>query len=144
MSFEYVNTGHLPLAYRLNNLEVFFSDERCLKIIQTVLDENGQIKQFPGITEDEQWTSKQRVGICPDVRYEAQFYFLDDNTYLMLWLVQPSGWYWVDEDGFGFSGDSSITLYSLVDKEGNFARKFELFSIDQTRYCHKYDDILRF
>ena len=57
-------------------------------------------------------------------------------------MIQPSGWYWVDEDGFGFTGDSSITLYSVVDKDGGFTREFELYSIDKTVYCHEYDSCI--
>lgn len=60
----------------------------------------------------------------------------------MLGLIQPSGWYWVDDDGFGFCGDSSITLYSVINKNGELEKKFEIFSINQTRYCNDYDRYL--
>lgn len=142
MRFAYVKTGHAPPAFRLRDLAVFFSDERCLEIIRSVLDEKGSIRDFPGIVEDERWERKQRVGIPPDVRYEAQFYALEDQTYLMKWMIQPSGWEWVDDDGFGFPGDSSIMLYSVIDGSGSFTKKFELFSIDGTRYCHDFDQYL--
>jgi len=139
MSLTYKCTGRSPLSFQLEKHSVFFSDEQCLKIIETVLDENGQIVDFPGIVEEERWIRKQRVGIFHDVRYEARFHLLDNGTYLMLWLIQPSGWHWADDDGFGFSGDSSIMLYSVLDEKGNFTKKFELFSIDQTRYCDDFD-----
>ncbi len=140
MSYTYIKTGHSPLEFKLKDLQVFFSSESCLKIIETVIDENGEIKNFPGIIEDDRWISKRRVRTFPDVRYEAQFFDLGDKKHLMLWLIQPSGWHWVDDDGFGFSGDSSIMLYSLVDKNGEFLKKFELFSIDGNRYCHDFDE----
>lgn len=142
MSFTYMETGSTPTAYRAHELPVFLSHERCMPIVERVLDEKGNIIGFPGVVEDERWKSKQRVGLCPDVRYEAQFHALDGQEFLMLWLVQPSGWHWVDSDGFGFSGDSLIMLWSVLDGEGNFKKKFELFSIDQTRYCHQFDGYL--
>ena len=133
--------GNPNLPYRLAELPVFFSDLSCLDIIEATLDDTGKIKKFPGIMEDERWKRKHRIGQCYDVRFEASFYAMDDQKYLMLWLIQPSGWEWVDDDGFGFSGDSSIMLYSIIDNRGNL-KKFELFSIDGVRYCHDYDQYL--
>lgn len=143
MHFEYIKTDHSPTAFRLKELSVFFSDERCLEIIEKVLDEKGNILNFPGILEDERWRAKQNVGLCPDVRYEAQFHCLDEGKFLMLWMTQPSGWHWVDEDGFGFSGDSPITLYSVLDANGNFEKQFALFRIGETQHCQDYDSFLR-
>lgn len=143
MSHPYMNIKNPETPYRLKDLNVFFQDMRCLDIIQTVLDENGNIRNFPGIVKDERWEQKHRIGPCRDVRFEAQFFHLENGTYLMKWLIQPSGWEWVDEDGFGFSGDSSIMLYSILDETGTFLKKFELFSIDRTRYCHDFDRYLQ-
>lgn len=139
MGFEYIRIEGKPNAFRLKDLEVFFSDEKCLEVICNVLDEKGNIKNYPGVIEDKRWTEKQRVRLFSDVRYEARFHCIDNNRFLMLWLVQPNGWYWVDEDGFGFTGDSSIVLCSVVNSEGVFEKKFELFSIDGDKYCSDYD-----
>lgn len=138
MSYAYININNSLHSYKLENMNVFFSDLSCLDIIKKVLDEEGKIRNFPGIIKDERWEKKHRIGQCYDVRFEAQFSSLKNGEFLMLWLIQPSGWYWVDDDGFGFSGDSSIMLYSVLDKNGNFTNKFKLFSIDQTRYCHEF------
>ena len=143
MNFAYKSTNRLPLQFRMEHMPVFFSDEQCLEVIHLVLDADGCIRNYPGIVEDERWMEKQRVALCPDVRYEAHFYSMENAEYLMLWLVQPSGWYWVDEDGFGFTGDDSIMLYSVLDQKGNFLKKFELFDIDGTRYCHEFDKYMR-
>ncbi len=141
MSYTYMNIKDSVYPYRLQNMEVFFSDLSCLDIIKSVLDEKGQIKKFPGLVKDKRWEDIHRIGQCYDVRFEAKFYHMDDE-FLMLWMIQPSGWYWVDGDGFGFNGDQSITLYSLIDSKGNFTRKFELFSINNTRYCNDFDRYL--
>lgn len=142
MGFAYKALRHKPGTYRLEALPVFFDSESCLRIIETVLDEKGNIRNFPGITEDETWKKKHRIGSHRDVRFEARFVALGDGNTLMQWLYQPDGWYWVDEDGFGFSGDSSIMLYSVIDGSGCFTKPFELFSIDAQRYCHDFDQYL--
>ncbi len=142
MDLEYMNTGHAPTAFRLIKLPVFFSDESCLDIIEKVLDEKGAIINFPGYFDDERWKTKQKIGLFQDVRHEAQFHNMNNGTYLMLWLTQPSGWNWIDDDGFGFSGDSSIMLYSVLDENGNFLKQFKLFSIDHERCTHDFDEYL--
>ncbi|MBE6038430.1 MAG: hypothetical protein E7218_04425 [Anaerofustis stercorihominis] len=141
MSYGYVSLQSSFYDFRLKDMDVFFSDMKCLDIIKAVLDENGNIKNFPGITEDERWQNKMNVRLFYDVRYEACFISLDDGTFLMKWIVQPNGWYWVDEDGFGFSGDSQITLYCIIDENGNFTKKFELYSIDNTLYADEYAEM---
>ena len=61
MNFNFTNAGHSPLQYRLEDLQVFFSGERCLKIIELILDKNGNINKFPGFIEDEGWLSKKEL-----------------------------------------------------------------------------------
>lgn len=143
MSYTYMDINNPTHPYRLQDMAVFFSDLGCLEVIQKVLDENGKIRNFPGIAEDERWKRQHRIGQCYDVRFEAQFYSMPQGEYLMLWLIQPSGWYWADDDGFGFNGDSSIMLYSVVDQNGTFTKEFELFSIDCVRYCHDFDEYVK-
>ena len=138
MSYTYTNIDNSVYPYRLKHMEVFFSDLSCLNIIKSVLDENGQIKNFPGIEKDKRWEDKHRICQCYDVRFEALIYHMDNDEYLMLWMIQPSGWYWADEHGFGHNDHQSITLYSLIDSNGNFTKKFELFSVGQTRYCNEF------
>lgn len=138
----YMRVYSPELPYRLKHLPVFFRDESCLDVIRAVLEEDGTIRNFPGIVRDERWAGKHRLGQCYDVRFEAQFYPIDKGNFLMVWMIQPSGWHWADSDGFGFSGDSIIQLYSVVDGAGNFLHKFQLFSIDQERYCHDFDACL--
>lgn len=143
MAYTYKNTNNIVLPYKMSDMEVFFSDLSCVDIIAAVLDENGNIRNFPGIETDERWQKKHNIGQCYDVRFEAQFYPVNDNKFLMLWMVQPNGWHWVDEDGFGFSGDSQIMLYSLTDSNGNFEERFRLYSIDNEVFCHEFDKYVK-
>lgn len=139
MAFTYIPTKYDSKRFRLERLPVFFTPEESVGVIEKVLWEDAKFRNFPGIAEDERWAEKLRIGLAKDVRFEAQFHGLKSGEYLMLWLIQPNGWYWVDEDGFGFTGDSSIMLYSLLDADGNFKQEFQLFSIDDTHYCHDFD-----
>lgn len=142
MNFSYTPIPNRSNRFRLMALPVFFSPEESVDIVEKVLLENGKFRHFPGIVQDERWEKELRIGLAYDVRFEAQFHLLKNGEYLMLWLIQPSGWHWVDEDGFGFTGDSSIMLYSLLDAGGNFKQEFRLFSIDSIRYCQDFDQYL--
>lgn len=64
----------------------------------------------------------------PDVHHEATFYRLDENHCLVLWLMQPDGMYWMDDDGFGIEDDSSIEMYGIVDNEGYFSNQCDILS----------------
>lgn len=143
MAFAYMNTGHVPSFFRLEELPVFFGDLQCLEVIEAVLEEDGRIKNFPGILEEESWLKKKRVALFPDVRYEAQFFPLEKGGYLMKWMIQPSGWYWADEYGFGRTSDESIVLYSILDAAGNFKQEFRLFSIGGRCYQPEFEAFSR-
>lgn len=32
------------------------------------------------------------------------------------WQLQPNGYYWMDEDGFGMTGDEEITVHGFIDR----------------------------
>ena len=139
MSFAYHKTSSPSIPFKLDTLPVFFRNETCLDVIEAVLDEKGNIRNFPGIIEDERWTKEQQLIIKEEVAFEAKFYPLDNDRYLMLWLVQPCGTYWMDRDGFGIEDDLSIELYSIVNKHGEFEKPFELYSIDYEPYCPDFE-----
>ena len=136
MSFAYHTSMSPSVPYKLDALPVFFRDETCLAVIDAVLEANGNIRRFPGIVEDERWKNVQKLIIEENVEFEAKFYPLENERYLILWLVQPSGTYWMDKDGFGIEDDLSIELYSIVNRRGEFEKPFELYSIDWKPYCH--------
>ncbi len=124
--------------YKVNELPIFFYSTDCFDVIQKVIDEKGNILNFPGIIEDERVEKERRVNLFHDVRYEASFKRIDHNTYLMDWLIQPDGMYWMDEDGFGIEDDKCISLYTIIDENGNFLKPFELFQIGKAKYT-QYD-----
>lgn len=40
------------------------------------------------------------------------------------WTLQPDGFYYRDEDGFGMTDDEEIKLYGLIDRAGKVVAKF--------------------
>lgn len=143
MEFAYRKINNPTMPYRLTEFEVFLRDLSCLDAVAAVLDEKGAIRNFPGIVKDERWEKEHHIGQCYDVRFEAQFYPLDGGKFLMLWMIQPDGWYWADEDGFGCTTDKSITMYAVIGNNGEFIGPFTLFSIGNERVCHDYDACVR-
>ena len=139
MSFAYKKRSMGLSGYKLVDMPVFFEEECCLPVIEQVLDEGGNIVNFPGIRPDARFESKLAVGMHRDVRYEAQFFPLEEDRFLMLWLLQPDGMYWADEFGFGMDNDESICLYTTLSKSGEFEAPFKLYSIGGVHYCEEYD-----
>lgn len=41
------------------------------------------------------------------------------------WQINPDGYYYMDEDGFGMTDDEEITIYSYVDRAGKPLVKFQ-------------------
>ena len=140
MKFSYIKRGNNSPCYKLTDLPVFFDDERCLPIIETVLDQEGNILSFPGVVEDKAWQNELRLGMHSHARFEAEFFALKDGRFLMLWLLQPDGMYWMDEDGFGMEADLSITMYTTLTKDAKFEKPFNLYCLDKTRLCRDFDE----
>ncbi len=138
MSFAYKKRSMGLSGYKLTHMPVFFEEECCLAVIERVLDKEGNIINFPGIQPDSRWESKLAVGMHRDVRYEAQFFALEEDKFLMLWLLQPDGMYWADDFGFGITRDESICLYTTLNKAGEFEAPFGLYSIGGEHYCEEY------
>ena len=47
----------------------------------------------------------------------------------MIWMIQPDGRYWADDDGFGGSGALEVQLYAYIDENGKFLSKFRIYSL---------------
>lgn len=137
---QYITIDNRTYKYKLSKHPVFFKNEEDIDIINKVIDDDGKILNFPGIIEKDFWMKEKRLGEFHDVRFEARFYKLPKNQYLMLWLIQPDGMYWMDDLGFGIEPDLSIELYSLINESGEFIQPFQIFCLDKTRYCEDYDD----
>jgi len=104
------------------------------KIRKTIVNKNGKICNFPGIiTEDFQKYQISSHHLNPQVNFRLSFENREDK-WLVLWMIQPDGRYWEDEDGYGAEPDEEITLYTYLDKEGNFTAPFSLYRIGRQSF----------
>lgn len=49
------------------------------------------------------------------------------------WQLNPDGYYYMDEDGFGMTSDREITVYGFIDTEMNVLVKFQYINKDWER-----------
>lgn len=110
--------------------EVVFT-HRAQNVRQVIVDEEGQIRNFPGVklTERLMRALEDSVLPAPVVHYRTEFRLGTDGRVRMLWQVQPDGRYWADEDGFGAAHDPEIFLCAWLDTNGCFMGPFQVYSI---------------
>lgn len=112
---------------------VYFIDEGR-GIQKLIVDSNGNIRDFPGFAQEDLWVSQ--VDPCylkPLIRFRTSF-GLRDGRLIMYWEIQPDGRYWEDEDGFGGTSDSEVTLYTFLDENGDFTGPFRVYRIGAHDY----------
>jgi len=112
---------------------VFFVDE-SRGIRKMLIDSKGNIQNFPGMVKEEFWIREVAPNyLKPQIRFRSSFE-KRDSGWIFLWQIQPDGWYWADEDGFGAENDSEVTLYTLVDMDGKFTQPFQIYQLGNIGY----------
>lgn len=48
-----------------------------------------------------------------------------NGTALVSWQLNPDGEYYMDEDGFGMTGDREVEIYGFIDRKGHVLVKFQ-------------------
>lgn len=124
----YTHGDHM-YRYSGERADVEFVNETTGKRVLLV-DNKGIIQNFPGIVKGE-WTTAltTKYYLHPQVRFRSDFEKRDDETYMMIWQVQPDGRYWADDGDFGMENDLEVRLYALIDNDGNFKGPFEIYNI---------------
>lgn len=114
--------------------DVEFIDNR-LGIRKTIVDNKGNIIDFPGIEKGE-WMEfiESENYLRSVIRFRTDFRKYDDKHYIMIWEVQPDGRYWEDDDGFGGTSDIEVCLYALIDHTGCFTGPFRIYTAGTTKY----------
>ena len=117
------------------NPEIIFTSDRTGRQ-KAITDKTGRFVGFPGIVKEKEWTSHLTEEGClePVIRYRTEFGKFDEHSYIIRWQVQPDGRYWADEDGFGMTPDEEITLYALLDLDGNYIGPFRVYKVGIKRY----------
>lgn len=104
-------------------------------ISREIVNESGTICDFPGFAYPEV-VEYYIEGSCPDpiIYYRTAFERVDSERYLMIWMIQPDGRFWEDEDGFGSTNDAEIRLYAFLNDEGKFISKFQLYNVGVKKF----------
>lgn len=107
-----------------------------LRVKYPIVDDEGNFVNFPGI-ENECLVKPyyKRAAIAPTIGFRTEFERDCENGRLMVrWEVQPDGWYWADEDGYGAGNDLEITLYAYITEDGKFEAPFRIYEIGNVKY----------
>lgn len=131
---ETVTFGMHPYRRADEDSSVYFVDE-VRGIRKMLVDPQGNIQNFPGVVREEFWTKHvpQRY-LQQQVRFRSDFEKWDSG-WIFKWQLQPDGWYWADEGGFGGEDDLEVVLYTFVDQSGDFTGPFRLYRLGSRGYA---------
>lgn len=91
--------------------------------VKTLTDHYGHFLNFPGTTHGA-WEKNLKGTLRPQVNFIASIAPFQDGFAQFSWMVQPNGFYYADEYGFGAEDDLEIWLYALIDESGSFVTPF--------------------
>ena len=113
----------------------FVDEERCVR--KLLVDSEGNIQDFPGIVQEDFWTKEVSPNaLKPRIIFRTSFE-KRENGWLMLWNIQPDGRYWADDDGYGMEDEEEVTLYTYVDRNGQFTGPFQIYAVG--KHCYSLD-----
>ena len=101
-------------------------DGESITEIKMLTDKLGCFIDFPGVTDGE-WRKKLICGMSERIRYYYHVGEFWQGAALFSWTVQPDGRYEEDENGFGKENYEEVTLYSYLNKKGEFITPFADF-----------------
>lgn len=118
---------------RGEDCSICFVDENR-GVRKVIVDSSGIIQNFPGIVKEDFWVKHVAPNyLKPQVRFRSSFE-KRDNGWIFLWQLQPDGWYWADEGGFGAENDSEVVLYTYLDLNGDFTGPFRIYQLGNAGY----------
>lgn len=113
---------------------VYYVDE-ARGIREMVVDKYGNIQHFPGIIQEDFWVKGLDDPKClrPQIRFRTDF-SRKDGKFFMLWQIEPDGFYYADEDGFGAENTVETYLYSWIGEDGRLAEPFRIYRRGNQNY----------
>lgn len=104
-----------------------------------IVDNLGNIRHFPGLVKEDCWINEVTSlrFLHPVVRFRTSFEKWDADSYIMLWQIQPDGYYWADGGGFGMENDEEIILYAFIDQNGAFTGPFRVYRVGDKKYLNR-------
>jgi len=118
---------------RGEDCSICFADENR-GIRKVIVDSFGVIQNFPGIVKEDFWVKHVAPNyLKQQVRFRSSFE-KRDNGWIFLWQLQPDGWYWADEGGFGAENDLEVVLYTYLDLNGDFTGPFRIYQLGNAGY----------
>lgn len=128
-----VTYGMHPYRSKDEDSSVYFVDE-TRGIRKMIIDSCGNIQNFPGVRKEDFWVKEVAPNYLKEqVRFRSAFE-KRENGWIFLWQIQPDGWYWADEGGFGAENDSEVILYTYLDMNGDFTGPFQIYKLDSRGY----------
>lgn len=125
--------GMHPYRSADEDSSVYFVD-RNRGIRKMLIDSKGRIQSFPGMVKEDFWVKEvPPARIKPQVCFRSSFE-KREKGWIFLWQLQPDGWYWADEGGFGGEHDAEVVLYTYLDDNGNFTGPFRLWQLGEVGY----------
>ena len=106
-------------GYRTVNMTLFWG----ILPVRRLTNRRGRILKFPGIVRGP-WEKNLTKPLRPQVNFTAGITPFQNGFLLFSWMVQPDGFYYADEDGFGAENDIEITLYAFINPAGRFITPF--------------------
>lgn len=128
-----VTFGMHPYRRADEDSSVFFVDENR-GIRKMIIDSRGNIQNFPGVIKEDFWVKHVAPNyLKQQVRFRSDFE-KREKGWIFKWQLQPDGWYWADEGGFGAENDSEVVLYTYLDLNGDFTAPFRIYKLDSMGY----------
>lgn len=75
-------------------------------------------------------------------RYPSFIRYYQNGIAEVQWQLIPDGRYWMDDDGYGMTGDIELNIYGFIDQEANIVSKFHYYT-DEELDAHVLDKVRR-
>ena len=75
-------------------------------------------------------------------RYPSFIRYYQNGIAEVQWQLIPDGRYWMDDDGYGMTGDIELNIYGFIDQQANIISKFHFYT-DEDLDAHILDKVRR-